>query len=70
MAITIRPVIRSDFSIWSKLWEGYKDPSIKEGFQEKIETNWESFFESKEHMHALVAEENKKLIGVTLSLPS
>lgn len=65
MTLTIRPVIKSDFTEWSELWEGYNTFYKRTISPEITETTWERFFDPKEPMFALVAEENGKLLGLT-----
>ena len=65
----IRPIARADHARWLPLWDGYNafygrhgdtalDPAI-------TATTWERFFDDAEPVHALVAEEEGRLIGLT-----
>ncbi|MCJ2105956.1 GNAT family N-acetyltransferase [Methylobacterium sp. E-041] len=67
--VLIRPVARADHAQWLPLWEGYNL------FYERVgpaaippavtQANWERFFDAYEPMHALVAEREGRLIGLT-----
>jgi GNAT superfamily N-acetyltransferase len=65
MTIIVRPVIRSDFHEWSLLWEGYNTFYQRKLPKEIIQTTWDRFFDPDEPVHALVAEVNGKLLGLT-----
>jgi len=65
----IRPIRREDFSAWLPLWEGYNafygragatalDPAI-------TAMTWSRFFDPYEPVHALVAEREGALLGLT-----
>ncbi len=65
----IRPIRREDFSAWLPLWEGYNafygragatalDPAI-------TAMTWSRFFDPYEPVHALVAERDGALLGLT-----
>lgn len=65
----IRPIARADYARWLPLWDGYNafygrrgdtalDPAI-------TATTWERFFDDAEPVHALVAEDEGELIGLT-----
>lgn len=65
----IRPIRREDFSAWLPLWEGYNafygrtgatalDPAI-------TAMTWSRFFDAYEPVHALVAEREGELLGLT-----
>lgn len=68
MSVTIRPVAKDDYAQWLPLWDGYNafygrsgptalDPAI-------TRTTWARFFDANEPVHALVAEEGGRLIGL------
>ena len=68
MSATIRALSENDYAQWLPLWDGYNafygrsgatalDPAI-------TRTTWARFFDAKEPMHALVAEEGGVLIGL------
>ncbi|HXV01474.1 MAG TPA: GNAT family N-acetyltransferase, partial [Caulobacteraceae bacterium] len=67
--LVIRPVVAEDRSAWAPLWDGYNafygrsgptalDPAI-------TEVTWSRFFDPDESVHALVAERDGELIGLT-----
>ena len=68
MAVTIRPVVRSDFSLWLPLWEGYNKFYGRFGPtalpDEITRMTWARFFDAYEPMHALVAEDDGQLVGL------
>ncbi|HYD04774.1 MAG TPA: GNAT family N-acetyltransferase [Reyranella sp.] len=65
MNITIRPVIDSDFAHWLPLWTGYNS-FYKRTLPEPVtRTTWARFLDPGEPMHALVADEGGKLLGLT-----
>ncbi|AHK44840.1 MULTISPECIES: GNAT family N-acetyltransferase [Ensifer] len=68
-AVRIRPIVRSDYQQWLPLWDGYNafygrsgatalDPDI-------TAMTWSRFFDAYEPMHALVAENEGRLVGLT-----
>jgi GNAT superfamily N-acetyltransferase len=66
--IQVRPVVRSDFSAWKILWDGYnafygrhQETALP---MEVTATTWSRFFDAYEPMHALVAESAGELIGL------
>jgi GNAT superfamily N-acetyltransferase len=66
--IQVRPVVRSDFSAWKILWDGYnafygrhQETALP---MEVTATTWSRFFDAYEPMHALVAETAGELIGL------
>lgn len=66
---TIREVMRTDYSDWLPLWEGYNAFYGRSGptalAEDITRTTWERFFDPAEPMHALVAEdEGGRLIGI------
>ena len=66
---TIRPVTRADFDQWLPLWEGYNAFYKRVGPaavpMDVTQTTWARFFDGYEPMHALVAEDGGKLVGLT-----
>ncbi|WP_375462789.1 GNAT family N-acetyltransferase [uncultured Methylobacterium sp.] len=66
---TIRPVARGDHAQWLPLWEGYNLFYERVGPaaipSEVTQATWDRFFDAYEPMHALVAERNGRLIGLT-----
>lgn len=68
MSLTIRPIAKDDYAQWLPLWDGYNafygrsgstalDPAI-------TRTTWARLFDAGEPVHALVAEEGGRLIGL------
>ena len=66
---TIRPVTRADFDQWLPLWEGYNAFYKRTGptavSMEVTQMTWARFFDGYEPMHALVAESDGRLVGLT-----
>ena len=66
--ITVRPVMRSDFTAWQPLWEGYNAFYGRAGAtalpDEIIHTTWSRFFDAEEPVHALVADVGGKVLGI------
>jgi GNAT superfamily N-acetyltransferase len=67
--LIVRPVVRDDHAQWLPLWDGYNafyersgptalDPAI-------TQMTWARFFDAYEPVHALVAESNGRLLGLT-----
>lgn len=67
--ITVRPVVRQDFDRWLPLWEGYNAFYGRSGptaLPEAItQMTWSRFFDAYEPVHALVAESDDRLLGLT-----
>jgi GNAT superfamily N-acetyltransferase len=65
----IRPVIPADYEQWLPLWEGYNTFYGRSGATalspEITQITWSRFFDETEPMHALLAESDGKLIGLT-----
>lgn len=68
-ALVIRPVLRADHAQWLPLWEGYNLFYERVGPAaippEVTRANWDRFFDADEPMHALVAERDGILLGLT-----
>ncbi len=66
--ITIRPVVADDFDAWKTLWDGYNAFYGRQGptalAEEITQTTWSRFFDTYEPVHALVAEDSGKVIGL------
>lgn len=64
----IRPVQQADFPQWKPLWDGYnafygrKDETALP--EETTRMTWSRFFDAYEPMHALVAEQTGRLLGL------
>ena len=69
MSLTVRPVTPADHSQWLPLWEGYNAFYKRVGPTavppEVTQMTWARFFDGYEPMHALVAESDGKLVGLT-----
>ena len=66
--ILVRAIKRSDYPHWRPLWDGYNAFYGRSGstaLPEPItEATWERFFDPTEPVHALVAEEAGKVVGL------
>ncbi|HKF73469.1 MAG TPA: GNAT family N-acetyltransferase [Stellaceae bacterium] len=64
----IRPLARADFDAWLPLWDGYNKFYGRFGPTalpiEITRTTWARFFDAYEPVHALVAENEGKLVGL------
>ncbi len=67
-ALTIRPVVPTDFAQWKPLWDGYNrfyGRADATALPDAItQMTWSRFFDSYEPVHALVAERDVQLIGL------
>jgi GNAT superfamily N-acetyltransferase len=67
--ISIRRVARSDYEQWLPLWEGYNEFYGRSGAtalpRAITEMTWQRFFDAYEPVHALVAEDGARLVGLT-----
>jgi GNAT superfamily N-acetyltransferase len=67
--LIIRSVIQSDYDQWLPLWDGYNEFYGRSGTTalspEVTQVTWTRFFDAYEPVHALVAEQDGKLIGLT-----
>jgi len=67
--LTIRPVARSDYDQWLPLWDGYNAFYERSGptalAPEITAMTWARFFDAYEPVHALVAEQDGQLLGLT-----
>jgi GNAT superfamily N-acetyltransferase len=68
-AFVVRPVARADHAQWLPLWDGYNAFYGRRGptaLDTAITaTTWQRFFYEAEPVHALIAEEGGRLIGLT-----
>lgn len=66
--LTVRPVTAADFPAWLPLWNGYNAFYGRHGETALPEAvtrlTWSHFFDAYEPMHALVAEDQGKLVGL------
>jgi GNAT superfamily N-acetyltransferase len=64
----IRPVTEADHDQWLPLWEGYNAFYERSGPTavpaEVTETTWRRFLDDDEPVHALVAEDDGRLVGL------
>ena len=67
--LTIRPILRSDYTRWRPLWDGYNSFYGRSGSaalpEEITRATWERFFDSSEPVKAIVAEEAGHLVGLS-----
>jgi GNAT superfamily N-acetyltransferase len=67
-AFIIRPLARDDRAQWRALWEGYNAFYGRSGataLPESItESTWERFFDPAEPVHALVAADGARVVGL------
>jgi GNAT superfamily N-acetyltransferase len=67
-AVTIRPAALDDHAQWLYLWLGYNEFYGRSGPtalpEEITQATWSRFFDSNEPMHAFVAEQEGKLVGL------
>lgn len=68
-SVIIRPARPTDYDQWKPLWDGYNAFYGRAGAtalpEEITRTTWQRFFDTYEPMHALVAEAEGQLIGLT-----
>jgi GNAT superfamily N-acetyltransferase len=65
MKIVIRGVTAGDFAQWLPLWTGYNTFYKRTLPDDVTRTTWARFLDPAEPMHALVADENGTLLGLT-----
>ena len=67
--IMVRAIAREDWNQWLPLWNGYKAFYGREGptalLLEVTMMTWARFFDAYEPVHALVAECDGELVGLT-----
>jgi GNAT superfamily N-acetyltransferase len=67
--LDIRPIYRKDYDQWLQLWKGYNAFYGRSGATalspEVNQITWTRFFDSYEPVHALVADSNGQLLGLT-----
>ena len=67
--LVIRPVAREDFDRWLPLWDGYNAFYGRAGptalSPDITQVTWRRFFDAYEPVHALVAEKDGALLGLT-----
>ena len=66
--LLIRPVQQSDFNEWKPLWDGYNAFYGRKGATALPDaitrSTWSRFFDSYEPVHALVAEQAGRILGL------
>jgi GNAT superfamily N-acetyltransferase len=62
--LTVRPVAATDFAQWEALWQGYNTFYERTVPPEITQMTWSRFFDAYEPVHALVAEEDGRLLGL------
>ena len=66
--VLIRPLVPGDHAAWLVLWNGYNQFYGRQGptaLPEQIsDATWARFFSSDEPVHALVAEQDGRLVGI------
>ncbi|HUN27820.1 MAG TPA: GNAT family N-acetyltransferase [Steroidobacteraceae bacterium] len=64
----VRPVARRDYSQWRPLWDGYNAFYGRSGptalAEAVTQSTWERFFDPAEPVHALLAEDAGRLVGL------
>jgi GNAT superfamily N-acetyltransferase len=67
--VSVRPVRREDYEKWLPLWDGYNAFYGRSGATalapDVTRMTWERFFDAYEPLHALVAEKDEQLLGLT-----
>jgi GNAT superfamily N-acetyltransferase len=63
-ALIVRSVAPADFAQGSPLWEGYNSFYERVVPAEVTQTTWSRFFDAYEPIHAMVAEEDGRLLGL------
>jgi GNAT superfamily N-acetyltransferase len=66
--LLIRPVQRGDFNEWKSLWDGYNafyGRKDRTALPDAITSStWSRFFDSYEPVHALIAEQEGRILGL------
>ena len=65
MTCVVRPAIAADFAQWLPLWTGYNTFYKRTLPDEVTRTTWARLLDKAEPMHALVADEDGRLLGLT-----
>jgi len=67
--VLVRPIRREDYAQWRPLWDGYNAFYEREGAtalpEEITAMTWSRFFDAYEPVHALVAELDGRVVGLT-----
>ncbi len=66
--LTTRQIRRKDYDQWRPLWDGYNAFYGRAGEtalpEQMTAATWERFFDSTEPIHALVAEQDSRVVGL------
>ena len=62
--VAVREVAAADFPQWAPLWAGYNSFYEREVPDAVTQATWSRFFEPIEPVHALVAEQDGRLLGL------
>ena len=66
---SIRPIADTDYDAWRPLWDGYNAFYGRSGPtalpEEVTAATWDRFFDASEPMHALVADRDGVMLGLT-----
>jgi GNAT superfamily N-acetyltransferase len=69
VALRIRPLAATDYAQWLPLWDGYNAFYGRSGHTALpaaiTAATWQRFFDAAEPVHALVAERDGRLLGLT-----
>ena len=67
--LIVREIAKTDYVQWLPLWDGYNHFYVRSGStalpDDITATTWARFFDEMEPVHALVAELDSRLIGLT-----
>ena len=63
--IIVRPARPGDRAAWEPLWQGYLTFYKSSLPAEVTDATWQRFFDPIEPLHALVAERDGRLVGLT-----
>jgi GNAT superfamily N-acetyltransferase len=67
--LKIRPIAQVDYPQWRPLWDGYNAFYGRSGptalAEEITQATWSRFFDAAEPVHAFVAEDSGRLVGLT-----
>ena len=66
--MVIRPIAQADYEGWRPLWDGYNAFYGRSGptalAEDITNATWQKFFDEREPVHALVAEEGGRVAGI------
>lgn len=63
-SLVVRSVTPADHAAWLPLWEGYNRFYERTAAPEVTALTWQRFFDAYEPMHAVVAEQEGRLLGM------